>query len=57
MVLWDTEEELAVKTFVNTESENWRHLEASLRLPLPPVPLPVIHMASVCKKVRLKGGS
>ncbi|CAM9358458.1 unnamed protein product, partial [Hapterophycus canaliculatus] len=27
VVLWDAEEKLEVKTFVNTEQENWRHLK------------------------------
>ncbi|CAM9946233.1 unnamed protein product, partial [Ectocarpus fasciculatus] len=27
VVVWDVEEKLAVKTFVNTDQENWRHLK------------------------------
>ncbi|CAN0073069.1 unnamed protein product, partial [Scytosiphon promiscuus] len=27
VVLWDAEEKLVVKTFVNTDQENWRHLK------------------------------
>ncbi|CAM9838838.1 unnamed protein product [Laminaria digitata] len=38
VVLWDVEEKEAVKTFVNTENENWRHLQASMFLPPPPCP-------------------
>ncbi|CAN0354157.1 unnamed protein product, partial [Ectocarpus sp. 12 AP-2014] len=27
VVVWDVGEKLAVKTFVNTDQENWRHLK------------------------------